>query len=67
MIRINLLGHEAVKPRRRSVPEFKVGGSENAPFILAVVATVGQFSMTCCTTNAFDVTPPDDAPTPLAD
>jgi len=35
--------------------------------LIALVATVGQFSMTCCTTNAFDVTPPDDAPTPLAD
>ncbi len=34
---------------------------------VALVATVGQFSMTCCTTNAFDVSPPDDAPTPLAD
>ncbi len=35
--------------------------------LVAVVATVGQFSMTCCTTNAFDVSPPDDAPTPLAE
>ncbi len=35
--------------------------------LVALVATVGQFSMTCCTTNAFDVSPPDDAPTPLAD
>jgi Tfp pilus assembly protein PilN len=40
MIRINLLGHEAAKPKRRSMPEFNVGGSDNAPFILAVVATV---------------------------
>ncbi len=35
--------------------------------LVSLVATVGQFSMTCCTTNAFDVSPPDDAPTPLAD
>jgi 4-carboxymuconolactone decarboxylase len=35
--------------------------------LVALVATVGQFSMTCCTTNAFDVSPPDDAPTPLAE
>ncbi len=34
---------------------------------VALVATVGQFSMTCCTTNAFDVSAPDDAPIPLAD
>ena len=40
MIRINLLGHEAAKPKRRSMPQFSVGGSDNAPFILVVVATV---------------------------
>jgi Tfp pilus assembly protein PilN len=40
MIRINLLGHEAAKPKRRSVPEISVGGSESAPFLLAVVATI---------------------------
>lgn len=40
MIRINLLGHPAAKSKRRSVPAFSVGGSENAPFILAVVATM---------------------------
>ncbi len=33
--------------------------------LIAVVASVGQFSMTCCTTNAFDITAPGDAPTPL--
>ncbi len=33
--------------------------------LVALVATVGQFSMTCCTTNAFDIPAPDDAPTPL--
>jgi len=40
MIRINLLGHQAAKPKRRSMPEFSVGGSETAPYILAIVATV---------------------------
>ena len=40
MIRINLLGHEPAKPKRRSMPEIKVGGSENAGFILAIVATL---------------------------
>lgn len=29
--------------------------------LIALVATVGQFSMTCCTANAFDITPPDGA------
>lgn len=33
--------------------------------LVAAVATTGQFSMTCCTANAFDVSPPADAPTPL--
>lgn len=40
MLRINLLGHHSAKSKRRSIPEFSVGGSESAPFILAVVATV---------------------------
>jgi type IV pilus assembly protein PilN len=40
MIRINLLGHESAKPKRRSASERSVGGSDSAPFILAVVATV---------------------------
>jgi Tfp pilus assembly protein PilN len=40
MIRINLLGQQATKPKRRSVPEFSVGGSETAPYILAIVATM---------------------------
>lgn len=26
--------------------------------LVALVATIGQFSMTCCTANAFDITPP---------
>ncbi len=40
MIRINLLGHETAKPKRRSVPEMNVGGSDNMPFILVLVATI---------------------------
>jgi 4-carboxymuconolactone decarboxylase len=30
--------------------------------LVALVARIGAFSMTCCTANAFDITPPDDAP-----
>ena len=30
--------------------------------LVALVARVGSFSMTCCTANAFDITPADDAP-----
>jgi len=30
--------------------------------LVALVAWVGSFSMTCCTANAFDITPLDDAP-----
>ena len=40
MIRINLLGHVAAKPKRRGMPELRLGGSETAPFIAAVVAVV---------------------------
>lgn len=40
MIRINLLGHETVKVKRRSVPQFSIGGSDNVPFLLAVVGVL---------------------------
>jgi len=30
--------------------------------LVALVARIGAFSMTCCTANAFDITPADDAP-----
>jgi 4-carboxymuconolactone decarboxylase len=30
--------------------------------LICLVSTVGQYSMTCLTTSAFDVTPPDDVP-----
>jgi len=33
--------------------------------LVALVARIGSFSMTCCTANAFDITPPDDAPARL--
>ena len=35
--------------------------------LVALVATTGNFSTTCLTANAFEVDPPADAPTPLAD
>lgn len=34
--------------------------------LVALVAVIGQFSMVCCTANAFDVTPPDSEPARLA-
>ena len=34
--------------------------------LVALVAFVGQFSMVSCTANAFDITPPDEAPSRLA-
>ena len=33
--------------------------------LVTLVARVGLFSMTCCTANAFDVTPPEEAPARL--
>ncbi len=35
--------------------------------LVALVARVGSFSMTCCTANAFDITPPIEAPARLND
>jgi hypothetical protein len=34
---------------------------------VALVATVGSFSMTCLTANTFQIEPPADNPTPLAE
>lgn len=33
--------------------------------LVTLIAQIGAFGMTCCTANAFDVTPPDDAPARL--
>lgn len=33
--------------------------------LVGLVSRVGSFSMTCCTANAFDITPPDDVPARL--
>ena len=30
--------------------------------LVTLIARIGSFSMTCCTANAFDITPPDEAP-----
>ena len=35
--------------------------------LVALVATTGSFPMTCLTANSFQVTPPADNPTPLAE
>ena len=45
MIRINLLGHVSAKPKRRAMPELSIGGSKNAPFILAVVAALALVAL----------------------
>jgi 4-carboxymuconolactone decarboxylase len=34
--------------------------------LVSLIAAIGQFSMVCCTANAFDITPPDEAPARLA-
>ena len=34
--------------------------------LIALIATIGNFSTTCLMANSFDVDPPADAPTPLA-
>lgn len=35
--------------------------------LVDLVSSIGFFSMVCCTANAFDITPPDDAPARLAE
>ena len=35
--------------------------------LVALVATTGSFSTTCMTANSFQVSPPADNPTPLAE
>jgi len=35
--------------------------------LVALIATVGSFTMTCLTANSFEVDPPPDAPIPLAE
>ena len=35
--------------------------------LVGLVGTIGAFTMTCLTTNAFQVAPPADNPTPLAE
>jgi len=37
------------------------------PDLVALVATTGSFSMTCVTANTFQIAPPADNPTPLAE
>jgi 4-carboxymuconolactone decarboxylase len=34
--------------------------------LVSLIAAIGQFSMVCCTANAFDITPPEEAPARLA-
>ena len=33
--------------------------------LITVIARIGAFSMTCCTANGFDVTPPEEVPARL--
>ena len=42
-------------------------GALGLEHLVAAVAHVGQFAMTCCTANAFEIDPPADVPIPLAD
>ncbi len=68
-------GEQAAHDVARELPAEK--GSSDAVYAAAekqfglaklvdVVSCIGFYSMICCTSNAFDVTPPDDAPQRLA-
>jgi len=62
------LASELVTTKRVSEDTYakaeKIFGEEK---LVDLVAGVGFFSMVCCTANAFDITPPDDAPARLLD
>jgi alkylhydroperoxidase family enzyme len=67
-----LLAHRVAKEllANRALSEATYKAAEAAfstEELVALVARVGAFSMTCCTANAFDITPPDEAPARLAD
>jgi len=50
---------------KRGLSEATYGAAQKAfgeEALVALVATVGQFSMVSCTANAFDITPPPGAP-----
>ena len=49
--------------RRLVVGELRQGALES---LVALIATTGNFSMTCMVANSFEVDPPADNPTPLA-
>ena len=58
-----LLADRALSDATYTAAEVSLGLED----LVAAVANVGQFAMTCCTANAFEIDPPADAPTPLAD
>ena len=58
-----LLADQALSDATYATAEASLGLED----LVAAVAHVGQFAMTCCTANAFEIDPPTDAPTPLAD
>jgi 4-carboxymuconolactone decarboxylase len=60
-IATELLAHKGLSDATFAAAEASFSTEE----LVALVARVGAFSMTCCTANAFDITPPDDAPARL--
>ena len=57
---------ELMKTNRLSDESYAVAGAVMGETdLIALVAASGQFVMTCCTANAFEVDPPADQPVPL--
>jgi hypothetical protein len=54
-----------VGPARNDATHAAAEATFGTEELVALVARIGSFSMTCCTANAFDITPPDDAPARL--
>jgi hypothetical protein len=57
------LAYEMLRSQQLSDATYKAAeGLFTTEELVALVGRIGSFCMTCCTANAFDITPPDDAP-----
>jgi 4-carboxymuconolactone decarboxylase len=63
LVASELLANKSLNDKSYAAAE-KAMGVES---LVALVATVGSFSMTCLTANSFGVDPPDANPTPLSE
>ena len=63
MVASEILANKGVSDKTYADAEKTMG----LPDLVALVAMTGSFSTTCITANTFQVAPPADNPTPLAE